>query len=189
MFYPDIDVRKVTENVLVKRIRDIDRYAFAINNVQNVNVALDRHYQKNYNAFYKMRQKSETWYKIYYSVFEENKVINPSFEKILTELYEKTGRIEASFASKMLATINPKMPVWDKYVLNNLNLKVIRKNKEDRLKNAVNLYYCITEWYKEFLESDIAQNWIQEFNEVLSDYVWFTSTKKVDFILWCAREG
>ena len=57
-------------------------------------------------------------------------------------VYEKTGRIEASFASKLVATINPRMPVVDRIVLKNLywrlpyvykqwkHLKIIKINKK-----------------------------------------------------------
>lgn len=40
------------------------------------------------------------------------------FEEILRELYDLTnGRIEASFSSKMYATLYPEKPIWDQFVL------------------------------------------------------------------------
>ena len=36
--------------------------------------------------------------------------------------YKEIGNIEASFSSKMIATIDPNMPIWDRYVMQNLCL-------------------------------------------------------------------
>lgn len=179
-------VKNVINAVLTKRISDIERYVLTIKQLHKINIAFDRLYQKNYNGFYRVRRGVE-WQKIYYEIFERAKIEPISFEQVITELYKKTGNIEASFASKMVATLNPNMPIWDKYVLNNLNLKLEGKSKEERLKNAINLYGAIVEWYKKFLKSNEAQLWILEFDSALSKYAWFTPTKKVDLILWSMR--
>ena len=36
-------------------------------------------------------------------------------------LYVETGNIEASFSSKMIATIDSDKPIWDQYVLQNMS--------------------------------------------------------------------
>jgi hypothetical protein len=52
----------------------------------------------------------------------------PSIEYLIRsideELHRTTGRCEASFASKLSATIGPTMPVIDSVVLRNLNLRL-----------------------------------------------------------------
>ena len=53
---------------------------------------------------------------------------------ILNEIYQKTGNIEGSFTSKLLATINPNLPIWDQYVLKNIGLKVKETSKEEKIK-------------------------------------------------------
>lgn len=70
-----------------------------------------------------------------------------TFEDILDFLYESTGRIEASFASKMLATLYPNQPIWDKYVIHNLELKVSEKS----LDVAVDVYEKMVEWYGQYI--------------------------------------
>ena len=42
------------------------------------------------------------------------------FDVVLDLLHQETNRYEASFASKLIATINPSMPVIDSIVLKNL---------------------------------------------------------------------
>ncbi len=40
--------------------------------------------------------------------------------EILSEIFKNTGRVEASFASKLYATLYPDYPFIDSIVLNNL---------------------------------------------------------------------
>ena len=61
--------------------------------------------------------------------------------------------IEASFSSKMLATIDPSKPIWDQYVLKNLGLQLKGKDAESKLKNAIDLYSKIEDWYNSYLNS------------------------------------
>ena len=62
--------------------------------------------------------------KIFYTYFDSqknNKMIK--YDEIIDYFYSKTNRVEASFSSKMLATINPEMPILDSQVLLNMGLK------------------------------------------------------------------
>ena len=36
---------------------------------------------------------------------------------VIGSLYVEAGNVEASFSSKMIATIDPEKPIWDQYVL------------------------------------------------------------------------
>ena len=180
----NIDVLKVVQN-LKDKIEDIERYAWLIKNLHTVNVENTRDYQTKYNYFYKVR-RDMSWRQMYYSLFEKEKNCEPSFESIICEIWKKTGRIEASFSSKMVATINPNMPIWDKYVLQNLHLK-LDGTKEQRLNNAIVLYDKITQYYGEFLQTTEANQSVDIFDQILSEYKWITPTKKIDFILWQSR--
>ena len=189
IFYENYDVKTAIKSVLLKRVSDIDKYVLTIKNVHNTNVAQDREYQKNFNGFYKMRQRSAEWYECYYEIFEKAKMQGYSFETIITEFYKSRGRIEPSFTSKMVATLNPDMPIWDKFVLQNLNMKLEGNCKEVRLRNAIELYGAIVEQYKTFMKTDEAHKWTAEFDRILSNYSWLTPTKKIDFILWSIRSN
>ena len=111
-------------------------------------------FQRMFNGYYKVR-RNENWQKEYYAIFTEDKK-NPenyTFERILRKLHEKTRMIEASFSSKMLATIDPSKPIWDQYVLKNLGLQLKGKDAESKLKNAIDLYSKIEDWYNSYLNS------------------------------------
>ena len=121
-------------------------------------------------------------------MFEKIKDSQPSFEQIIRTLYKNTGNIEASFSSKMLATINSDMPIWDRYVVNNLYLKVKGKTKEEQLSCTVDLYDQMVRWYRTFLDTPNGKECIEEFDRILPEYKWMNSVKKIDFYLWSIRE-
>lgn len=144
-------------------------------------------FQRMFNGYYKVR-RNEDWQKEYYAIFTEAKK-NPenyTFERILKNLYEKTNKVEASFSSKMLATINPSKPIWDQYVLKNLGLQLKGQGKE-RLEKAVELYSKIENWYNSYLNSSEGKENIRVFDLMLPDYALISNIKKIDCLLWAHR--
>lgn len=47
----------------------------------------------------------------------------------------------------MLATLLTEKPIWDQYVVQNLNMKLTGATKKEKLKNAVILYGDTEKWY------------------------------------------
>jgi len=181
----DFDVRKVFQERLATSM-GLDKYSYIMEQVNRTNVAIDNEFQRTFNGFYIVR-RNEDWRKCYYNYFERVKKDNPSFESIITYLFEKTGNIEPSFSSKMLATICSEKPIWDRYVVQNLNINLTGTSKEEKLQNAVVLYEDIENWYKSFLDSEKGRECIKEFDAVLPDYKSISNIKKVDSILWSIR--
>jgi hypothetical protein len=91
--------------------------------------------------------------------------------------------VEASFSSKLVATINPDLLIWDSIVLNHLGKKAQAYYRKDRLKETVILYEEIAEWYERFMKTEEAKGVIQIFDEVYPN-LGLTEIKKVDFVLW-----
>ncbi len=87
----------------------------------------------------------------------------------------------------MLATIIPEKPIWDRYVVQNLNMQLTGTAKEEKLKNAIMLYADIEKWYADFLETEKGKECISEFDQVLPDYKGISKIKKIDSILWSIR--
>ena len=111
----NIDAKKVIETRIAESM-GFDKYKQIMEMVRKTDVSSDPDFQRNFNGFYRVRRNVE-WRKVYYDLFESVKGSNPSFEYIIRTMYEATGNIEASFSSKMLATINSDMPIWDRYVI------------------------------------------------------------------------
>lgn len=181
-----IDAKKVIENRIAESM-GFDKYKQIMETVQETNVSSDADFQRAFNAFYRVRRNTE-WRKAYYDLFEKIKSGAPSFEFIIRSLFEYTGNVEASFSSKMLATINAEMPVWDRYVIQNLCLKNRGKTKEEQLKDSVDLYNQMISWYRIFLRTENGRDCIEEFDRILPGYAWMSAVKKVDFYLWSIRD-
>ena len=161
----------------------IAKYNWIMRRVHDADVSADAEFQKFYNGFYRMRQRSADFYKTYYAFLERNKNnLDLTFEEILSYLYEETDSIHASFSSKLLATINPNMPIWDKFVLQNLGLRTPYYYEKDRISKTVLLYQRICDWY----ESEEAKEKLHVFNELFPN-VDISDVKKIDFILWATR--
>lgn len=181
----NFDVGKVFQKRLASSL-GLDKYLYIMEQVNNINVAKDTDFQRTFNGFYIVR-RNKTWRKIYYEYFESVKRGTPTFESIITYLHKRTGNIEPSFSSKMLATIIPEKPIWDSYVVQNLNIQLKGNTNEEKLKNAIILYADMEKWYADFLESEKGKECIKEFDRVLPDYKGILNIKKIDSILWSNR--
>jgi len=181
-----MDITKAGK-VLLTRAKDVERYSLILELYTNSSIVDDSEFQRKFNAFYRVRRSAE-WRAVFYEIFAREKGSTPSFAMILNEIYQKTGNIEGSFTSKLLATINPNLPIWDQYVLKNIGLKVKETSKEEKLKNAVELYGKMVDWYNDFLISTDGQQCIAEFDKRFPQYSYFSEIKKADFILWCSRD-
>ena len=181
----DFDVNKVFQERLASSM-GLDKYQYIIEQVGKTDVSTDAEFQRIFNGFYIVR-RNEAWRKVYYEYFEKVKTEEPTFASILTYMYEQTGNIEPSFSSKMLASIFWDKPIWDRYVVQNLNIQLVGTTKQEKLENAIALYADMEKWYEEFLQTDKAKECIEAFDRVMPDYTHISSIKKIDSILWSIR--
>lgn len=181
----DFEVEKIFQDRLAVSM-GLDKYNYIMERVGKTDISTDVDFQRTFNGFYIVR-RNESWRKVYYNLFEQIKLGTPTFESILIHLFEYTGNIEPSFSSKMLASILPQKPIWDRYVVQNLNMELVGATKQERLKNAIVLYADIEKWYEDFMKTDKAQECIETFDRVMPDYKHISSIKKIDSILWSIR--
>lgn len=172
---------------LLKVEPGLKKYTNILELLHSVDVSESVDFQKAYNGFYRMRQRSEQFYSSYYSYMEKNKKSNPSFEQTLNYIYNELGRTEASFASKLVATINPNLPVWDSVVLNNLGLKSPTYGGKNRRNKIIDIYRKIIDWYDSFLESEEGKMALELFDTHYPDTP-LTPLKKIDLIVWQIRD-
>ena len=104
-----IDGRAAIQSSLV-RAWGLEGYARIQRVVRETDVSSDADFQRFYNRSYRVRRNAE-WRASYYAIMEREKP-NPgaSFESVLREMHELTGNVEASFTSKMIATLHPDRP-------------------------------------------------------------------------------
>lgn len=180
----NLDAKIILHESLVNALGLRD-YEFIMERAYQTNVNLDRDFQKRFNAFYRVR-KDETWRKEYYCLFESEKN-DPtvSFDYIIDELFDRTGYVEPSFSSKMLATIDSSKPIWDSRVIKCLGVKVDSSlNKEARLELIKIRYKEIDEWYKKYLGTAEAKKNIAFFDKTFPEYSAISNIKKLDYLLW-----
>ena len=171
------------ETILDRVEIGIEKYNWIMKRVHETDVSSDVAFQRAFNGFYRMRQRPASFYVSYYTYLEKNKNNQEiSFEDIVTYLYQETGSIHASFSSKLLATVNPNMPIWDKFVLQNLGLRTPYHYEKNRLQKTIQLYQKICDWYK----TDEAIKKLAVFNQQFPGTN-ITDVKKIDFILWATR--
>ncbi len=176
------------QKTALTRLLGMDKYKdiLIMFNDKNINPTSSK-FTKKFNAFYRVR-RNEEWQKTYYNYFEKNRYNkNITFEEILRYLYKNTGNIEASFASKMLSTINPNMPIWDQYVLKNLNIKVDNIDKDERVEKTILAYQEIIDDVNERLKDKEIKKSIDEFRNFFPELE-FSDTKILDFMMWNNRE-
>ena len=181
-----IDGRTAIQSSLV-RTWGLEGYARIQRTVRETDVSSDADFQRLYNRFYRVRRNAE-WQSSYYAIMEREKS-RPStaFGDVLREMNELTGNVEASFTSKMIATLHPDRPIWDSLVLARLGLRLKGTRAQAKLENAVEVYDEIVSWYETYLATEDAERNIRLFDEILPDYAWLTPVKKVDFLLWSER--
>ncbi len=159
-------------------------YQYIMEKVRQTNVVKDEDFQRTFNGFYKIR-RNDVWRKSYYNAFEYfKKQEDVSFEDILCKIYEDTGMIEASFASKMLATLDENMPIWDSKVLKVLDFSVKVTNPQEKIDTIILTYGKIVRWYEEYLDTDEAKENLRIFDAYLPDYIDISAVKKIDYMLW-----
>ena len=113
-----LDARALLEAQLARGM-GLDLYEELMSVAPVTDVARSAEFQRKFNAFYRVRRNAE-WRECCYRLFEQAKKEHFSFADIIGALLSETGNVEASFSSKMLATLDETKPIWDQYVLQNL---------------------------------------------------------------------
>lgn len=146
-------------------------------------------YQENYANYYRMSRMDENWRTAYFR-YMQKQVVNSdiTFEEILTQISSVPHKrdnnsrktIDASFASKMLATLNSNYPIWDSHVA-----KVVGIRYQTRtVKDYVEIYNELTENIHAFLQTTNGAMCVEEFDKMFPNFTDISPVKKIDLYLW-----
>ncbi len=172
--------------------RGLKQYLAIQRTVFITDVSKDQLFQEMFSNFYKVDPvRPLEWKKEFFSLFEEYKYKNISFEKIIKLLHNKTKCFEPSFASKLVATVDPKMPVIDSVIIGNLGYTALYasmrgEDTETRLTSAIELYQQLISDFDEFLSTKYGQAIIKFFRKEYP-YANINEVKIIDLILWQMR--
>ncbi|MDF2567691.1 MAG: hypothetical protein K0R90_1147 [Oscillospiraceae bacterium] len=178
--------KEKAEETLPKIQKGLNQYQEIMKMFRVSDVPTDNTFQRKFNGFYRLRRNSE-FRKSYYTYLYNNRNSNIIFEDVIYYLYQNHNRLEASFSSKLLATINPDMPIWDTYVLQNLGLLPTKQYEDNRISKTIILYNAICNWYNEFLSMDNTREILSLFDKVYPNSG-ITNVKKIDLLLWQIRK-
>ncbi len=181
----------ILERLEVEKLRLSD-YNYLQGSLLATNVVEDKNYQRIYKRYYAMDKLgwNSEWDESYFSLLERMKYYDHVlFPVILSDLRDTTGRIETSFGSKLIATINPEMPVYDKWVRENLGLKppypaMAVKRRRHRF---IEIYSELQLKSSEITGDDKFRKLSAGFDQRFPVYKHFTDIKKLDLFLWQAR--
>ncbi|MEO5990179.1 MAG: hypothetical protein ABIP68_00970, partial [Ferruginibacter sp.] len=138
-------------------------------------------FKRTYNHFYRVRRNEEFQKRYFQLLFENDR--DCQFGYLLEEIYKQTNRLEASFASKMMHTLNPEMPIWDAEVLKKVKVNAPKYWSSNRKSETILCYKHIQKWYNETLTSGEGKSMLAIFNSKCGA-IKITDLKKIDFMLW-----
>lgn len=177
---------------LVKRIDPLlvdlrdstECYQYTQDMLTGCDVSLNEAYQRKYKGFYKLRLPRTDCYSHYFTLLELLKGDSDiSYEHVLLQLQNNTGRIEASFASKLVATVNPKLPVIDSIVLECLSYKKPSSTQADQFQKTISLYQLMIIRFREMEQDKRFETLKSRFENAFPDYS-FTDIKILDLLIW-----
>lgn len=147
----------------------------------------DRLFQKKFNGFYRVRRCSVTWQPQFFALLGKTIKENLTFRDVLESIHENTGRYEASFASKLYATVYRTAPVIDSIVLANLELKLPLSGAEGRIDKICQIHQQLGVGAAAYLLTNNGKYLISEFRKMYPFAQDVTDEKALDLVLWQSR--
>ena len=193
-------VKKNFDEILKElKQEDIDFYCFIQSQFDKSkgNVKDKMLFQRLFSLYYNLGgYLGKNFFNFYFSKFSENllqekikitkklKDLRIIFDDILNDLKDVTEKYHYSFISKMFHTINPKFPIYDKYIRIALSLEDPSVyGEEKRMDIFWEVYKEIWNTYTYILEN----NYLDDIIEKLSmkrDISKLDNIKTLDFLFW-----
>lgn len=171
--------------------------------VSSADLSADGEFAGKFCRFYRVRRSKKFWRPAFFhrmSVLRRSTLQAPlpSFGEVLRALADdlpKTERgnrrVEASFASKMLATLDPERPILDSVVLKYYRLSLPTSGTEaSRIENTIEVFNTLESNVKAELDCSSWRERRLRFDEAFSDIDlnYLTDVKALDFMIWASRD-
>jgi len=142
----------------------------------------DGEFRRKYNFFYRIRRNAK-WQDAFYELMGRATSERLDFRAILEELRRATNRCEASFASKLVATLDTSKPVIDSMVLKNVGLRLPSLVSADRVNGICTVYGNLVSFFDAFLDTTTGEYLVNAFNQRYPEQT-ISNVKMLDLILW-----
>lgn len=150
-------------------------------------------FRTQFNGYYGVRRNA-AWREVFYRGFEAMKRRDgtPSdlFEAGLRSLRDQTGRIEASFVSKAVATLRPESPVIDKVLRDRFAALVAAPAFGGGLDEALAYHSWLSAVMDGLVATPEATAWFAVYDACFADVPGAAevhAVKKLDFLIWGGR--
>lgn len=123
----------------------IDIYAQIMNKVQTVNVSVDHNFKDTFCEYYGLNGFTDlSFQNDFFNYMQQIKSKNPlpSYRDVMEQLWKQTGRVDYSFSSKLLHTLNPNSPILDRHVLRLLGFE---RKDSGKPQSRINYYSVVYE--------------------------------------------
>lgn len=180
------NINSILDRITVSKL---NAYTYTQNQLNLVDVSTDQNYQRTYNGFYRVRLPTAAAYAVYYALIEKSKIKTPLLQEILIELLDATGRVETSFGSKLLATVNPHVAPLDSVVLGHLNLELPTRSGQSniaRIEQCANVHNDLVAQMNSLVDLPQFKILKTNFQNRFPTYN-FTDVKILDLLLWQYR--
>jgi hypothetical protein len=178
-----IDVTEAKEALLTIH-RRVEQYAWLLHAMETRDISEDRHFRRAWLNHFKLRDRDRDFCRFCTRWLEEHKGSRVSFEQALLDLYGQFGLLDPASASKLAATIDPSLPVWDTQILGSLGIRPWALEKSGRrVEKTLEAYEKLTLWYDRYLSSRDGRMAVQVFDEIYPA-TGFSAMKKADFTIW-----
>src|SRR5438128_1600628 len=144
--------------------KGLDQYVWLQANRDKGDLQSNSEFRKEFNRFYRIRRKKE-WQDKFYGLLERYKGKAVCFSDIFDALHRATGWYEASFSSKLLATLDPQMPVIDSIVLRNLGVRLPAYGSHDRASRICRIHASLVGCFKDYLATVDGKYLVKRFRE------------------------
>lgn len=165
-------------------------YKYIMNNLYSVDVSKNIEFQHVYSNFYRLGRRPSDMKDIYFAFMESKKNLTEDkknskldITEVVNFLHDKTNKIELSFSSKFVHTLNPEEPIYDRELAKFFKCKYWEYHSKDE---RIQIYNKFKSKFLEFKNSDTGKLIIKMFNEKFPNYK-ISDTKKIDFVLWQNR--
>ena len=150
--------------------------------------------RRRFNSFYGVRRNAE-WRATFYASFEAAKAsqLPPAglFAKIVQAIHADTGRVEASFVSKLVATVNPQAPIIDSVVRKWFSTVVEPPEFSGDVEVVVGYYRWLEGVMTEAAATGAGKLWSDEFEAQFPTPTGerpITPVKRLDFLIWAGAD-
>lgn len=181
-----LDATQVRE-ALRKVAAGLQKYSWLQAELRQRDVSHDGEYQRRFNGFYRVRRDAG-WRQAFFAMLEMGKSTPVSIADVLDRLHTATGRVEASFASKLVATLDPSQPVIDSVVLGNLGLRLPNGEPSERIRRIEALHGRLRDCFSGYLATPEGRELVVQFTAAYPAFP-ISETKMLDLVLWQARDA